>query len=66
METVQVSRWGQVVGFVRYDPITDEFHPDPGVPAEVVSDIVVTYYRDNVLFGASGDGYAWAEAGRRA
>jgi hypothetical protein len=62
METILVSRAGQLVGRVRFDPSTDGFDPDPGVPAGVASDIAVTYYRDNVLFGQSGDGYSWAEA----
>jgi hypothetical protein len=62
METVLVSQTGRLVGHVRYDPLTDQFDPDPGVPVDVVSDVVVTYYRDNVLFGQSGDGYVWAEA----
>jgi hypothetical protein len=62
METVRVSLAGRVVGFVRYDPLTDEFDSDPGVPVDVASDIMVTYFRDNVLFGQNGDGFAWAEA----
>lgn len=62
METVRVSLAGRVAGFVRYDPLTDEFDPDPDVPAGVLSDIMVTYYRDNVLFGSNGDGFVWAEA----
>jgi hypothetical protein len=62
METVRVSLNGCLVGFVRYDPLTDEFDPDPDVPADVLSDIMVTYYRDNVLFGQNGAGYAWTEA----
>jgi hypothetical protein len=61
METVRVLLAGREIGFVRYDPLADEFDPDPGVPAGVVSDIAVTYYRDNVLFGRNGDGYDWAE-----
>jgi hypothetical protein len=61
METVRVSLAGRVIGLVRYDHLADQFSHDPGVPAVVVSDIAVTYYRDNVLFGRSGDGYAWAE-----
>ena len=61
METVRVSLREQVIGFVRYDPQTDSFDHDPAVPADVVADIVVTFYRDNVLFGRSGGGYAWSE-----
>lgn len=60
METVLVSRAGGVLGQVRHDPSTDQFDPDPSVPRDVVSDIIVTYYRDNVLFGQNRDGYAWA------
>ena len=67
METILVLKAKRLVGRVRFDPTTDEFAPDPGVPPEVVSDIVVKYYRDNVLFGQSRDGYSWAEVavGRR-
>jgi hypothetical protein len=61
MEKVQVSLGGRVVGYVRCDTLANEFHPDASVPPEVVSDIVVKYIRDNVLFGRSGDGYSWAE-----
>lgn len=56
METVLVSRAGGVLGQVRHDPSTDQFDPDPSVPRDVVSDIIVTYYRDNVLFGQNRDG----------
>jgi hypothetical protein len=61
METVRVSLAGREIGIVRYDPLADEFDPDPGVPVGVVSDIAVTFYRDNVLFGSNGDGFSWAE-----
>jgi hypothetical protein len=62
METVRVALAGRAIGAVRYDPLADEFDADPGVPTDVVSDIAVTYYRDNVLFGQNGDGYVWTEA----
>jgi hypothetical protein len=63
MEKVQVSLGEWVVGCVHCDTLANEFHGDTGVPTEVVSDVEVTYFRDHVLFGRSGDGYSWAEVG---
>jgi hypothetical protein len=66
MCTLRVTRYGRTVGYLVYHPEDDGFEADPAVPPDVLSDIRVTYYRDNVLFGASGDGYAWREVRRRA
>jgi hypothetical protein len=62
MLTIWVTRSGRAVGAVRYDPASDRFDADDGIPADIVSDVQVTFYRDNVLFGASGDGYEWSDA----
>jgi hypothetical protein len=61
MYALEIIRDGTIIGQVRFNPLADHLDSDVGVPACVMSDIVVTYYRDNVLFGESGDGYMWAE-----
>jgi hypothetical protein len=61
MYTLEVTRDGTRIGCVHFDPLADCINADVDVPADVMSDIMVTYHRDNVLFGASGDGYKWEE-----
>lgn len=61
MYTLEVTRDGTRIGCVHFDPIADCINSDVEVPADLMSDIVVTYHRDNVLFGESGDGYRWEE-----
>lgn len=59
--TLEVSYQGQAIGRLRLDAVSGACDADPGVPDVVVSDIVMTYYRENVVFGRSGDGYHWRE-----
>jgi hypothetical protein len=59
--TVKVSVAGITVGSVRFDDRKRLFFCDEGVPSVVLSDIRVSYYRNNCLFGMSGDGYVWEE-----
>ena len=58
---IGVLKYGYSVGRILFDPADETFHTEMGVPISVFSDIKMTYYRDNVLFGESGDGYRWVE-----
>jgi hypothetical protein len=56
---VEVTQFGQRVGFVRINEREGIISSDESIPRHIVSTIVIQWYQDNYLFGDTKDGYEW-------